>query len=278
MRFSQLASIRRFFLLVLLVIGIAPVLALEPKPRDDGKYYLYLEGWVDVSTTGELSRYQVESPRELAAEIRDGVLQKLNAHKVVPVPREGPPAPIRSWLEVRVVLTPSTGDRYSLAVESVTLGPRAIGSGPLDVLALPYYPRSYKCWNGTVTANFTVLPNGHIDAMTTTQTGDVWPSFASGLVQKSKRWQFEPETIGSVRVASPVQMVFVFNGWGREPPEVPEALAWGMSAESAQRYGLSAVLADKGRGPVPGLIVRVMSSGDYMPSPRIVRQRCGERP
>ena len=106
----------------------------------------------------------------------------------------------------------------------------------------------------------------------------IWPSFASGLVQKSKRWQFEPETIAGARVASPVQMVFVFNGWGREPPEVPEALAWGMSADSAQRYGFSAVLADKGRGPVAGLMVGVMSSGDYMPSPRMVRQRCGERP
>ena len=83
MRFFLSTPLRRFVLLALLASGIAPAFALEPQPRDDGKYYLYLTGWVDVSATGELSSYDVETPRELAAEIRDGVLQKLNAHDIV---------------------------------------------------------------------------------------------------------------------------------------------------------------------------------------------------
>jgi hypothetical protein len=282
MRLPLFAPPRRSALLAVLALVIAPTIAtalkLEPKPDDDGTYRLYLQGWVDVSATGELSGYDVEKPKELAAEIRDGVLKKLNAQGVVPVQHEGRPVALRSWLEVGVRLTPSTGDRYTLAVERVTLAPRAKGHGGFDVLALPYYPRSYKCWNGTVTASFTVLPNGRVDGMTTTRTGDVWPSFASGLAQRSILWRFEPETIDGVPVASPMQIVYVFNGWGREPPEVPETLAWALSAESAERHGLAAVLADKSRGPVPRLMATMMSSGEVMPDARIVKDRCGKLP
>ncbi len=279
---SLFAFRHRFALLAVLALGLVPAFAaalkLEPKPREDGSYHLYLEGWVDVSATGELSGYDVEKPKELAAEIRDGVLRKLNAHGVVPVQRDGRPVALRSWMEVEVKLTPSTGDRYTLAVDSVTLAPRAMGYGRVGILAMPFIPRSSKCWNGTVTANFTVQPNGRVDGMTTTRTGDVWPSFASGLVQRSKRWQFEPETIDGVAVASPMQIVYVFNGWGREPPDVPEALAWSMPVKSAERYGLSAVRENRDRGLVQGVMVDIMTWGDIMPDPRVVKNRCGALP
>jgi hypothetical protein len=143
---------------------------------------------------------------------------------------------------------------------------------------MPFIPRASKCWNGTVTASFTVLPNGRVDAMTTTRTGDVWPSFASGLAQRSKRWQFEPETIDGVAVASPMQIVYVFNGWGREPPEVSEALAWSMPAKSAEQYGLSAVRENRDRGLVQGVMADIMTWGDIMPDPRVVKNRCGALP
>jgi hypothetical protein len=280
MRLSRPAPVRRFALLAALALGMTPAtsaaLKLEPKPEEDGAYLLHLEGWVEVSVTGELSSYEVEKPEALAAEIRDGVLRKLNAKGGVPVQREGRPVALRSWLEVGVRLTPSSGDRYTLAVERVTLAPRAKGHGGFDVLALPYYPRSYKCWNGTVTANFTVLPNGRVDGMTTMRTGDVWPSFASGLVQRSILWRFEPETIDGVPVASPMQIVYVFNGWTGQPPEVPETLAWALSAESAERYGLTSVLADT--RPLPALMAVEMSSGEVIPDARIVKSRCGARP
>jgi hypothetical protein len=280
MRLDLSAPPRPLALLAVLALGLVPAFAvalkLEPKPREDGSYHLFLEGWVDVSATGELSGYDVEKPKALAGEIRDGVLRKLNAHGVVPVQREGRPVALRSWLEVGVTLTPSTGDRYTLAVNSVTLAPRAMGYGRVGILAMPFIPRSSKCWNGTVTANFTVLPNGRVDGMTTTRTGDVWPSFASGLVQRSKRWQFEPETIDGVAVASPMQIVYVFNGWTGQPPEVPETLAWALSAESAERYGLTSVLADT--RPLPALMAVEMSSGEVIPDARIVKSRCGARP
>jgi hypothetical protein len=282
MRLTLLAPPRRFALLAVLALGLVPAFAsalkLEPKAREDGSYYLFLEGWVDVSATGELSGYEVEKPKALAAEIRDGVLRKLNAHGVVPVQREGRPVALRSWMEVEVRLTPSTGDRYTLAVDSVTLGPRAMGYGRVGILAMPFIPRSYRCWNGVVTANFTVLPNGRVDGMTTMRTGDVWSSFASGLVQRSKRWQFEPETIDGVAVASPMQIVYVFNGWGRELPEVPATLAWAMTAKNAERYGLTAVREDRARRLVPRLVAEMMSWGQELPDARLVKRRCGTTP
>lgn len=276
MRLSIPAITRLVALLALLILASTPAFAAEPKPNADGTYFLRLEGWVDVSATGELSGYEVEKPKELAAEIRDGVLRKLNAHGVVPVQREGLPVALRSWLEVGVTLTPSSGDRYTLAVDRVTLGPRPIKRGPLDGLPIPPLPKAFKCWHGSVIANFTVTPKGRVEGLTFVQDGDVGASYSRGMSQASKRWNFKPETIDGVPVASPMRLVFVFNGWGKEPPPVSEDFAWALPAKWAEEAGLAAARSGDGPGLVPRVMADFTSAASW--DARIIERRCGKLP
>jgi hypothetical protein len=276
MRLSFTAFARSVALLTLLALASTPVVAAEPKPDDDGNYFLQLEGWVDVSATGELSRYDVEKPEELAAEIRDGVLRKLNAQGVVPVQREGREVALRSWLEVGVRLTPSSGDRYTLVLDRVTLGPRPIKRGPLYGLPMPPLRRAFKCWHGSVIANFTVTPKGRVEGLTFVQDGDVGASYSRGLTQASKRWNFQPETINGVPVASPMRLVFVFNGWGKEPPPVSEDFAWALPAKWAQDAGLAAARSGEGPGLVSGVMADFTSAASW--DARTIEKRCGKLP
>jgi hypothetical protein len=276
MRLSIPAINQPVTLLILLILANAPTHAAEPQPNDEGAYFLRLEGWVDVSATGALSGYEVEKPKELAAEIRDGVLRKLNAKGVVPVQREGRPVALRSWLEVGVTLTPSSGDRYALAVDRVTLGPRPIKRGPLDGLPMPPLRRAFKCWHGSVIANFTVTPKGRVEGLSFIQDGDVGASYSRGLIQASKRWNFQPETIDGVPVASPMRLVFVFNGWGKEPPLVSRDFAWALPAKWAQEAGLAAARSGEGPGLVSGVMADFTSAASW--DARNIEKRCGKLP
>lgn len=227
MHHSLPSLVRRVALLVCLTLPATAALA-----ADDGSHRLRIAGWVEVSAAGELSGFAAEEPKKLPAAISDGMLAQLAAKGVVPAQRDGQPVALRSWLNAWVVLRPSGGN-FDLEVISATLSPRVIKSD------LPAMTRASTCWSGSVSAAFTVTPQGRVDGLTMQQDGDVDPDFARSLGKRVTGWRFEPESVAGTPVATPVMMVFGFHGFEGGRPSVPEE-TWSAPAERAHVTGLPA--------------------------------------
>ena len=220
-------------------LGAALLLALVATPclaEGDGKHRLQVAGWVEVSASGELTGFAVETPKKLPAAISDGLLAQLAGKGVVPAQREGQPVALRSWLNAWVTLTPN-GGHYDLNVDTATLAPKVLKS------ELPSLTHTASCWNGSVTAAFNVTPQGRPEGLVVQQDGDVDPDFTRTIAKRLASWRFQPETVAGAPVASPVMMVFSFRGPEGDRPSRPEE-TWVAPAERAHVTGLPAAWSD----------------------------------
>lgn len=258
---------RQVFFPLAILLGLAVFVAAAPSSAadDDGKHRLRIAGWVDVSATGELSGFAVEVPKNLPAAISDGLLAQLAEKGVVPAQRDGSPVALRSWLNAWVTLTPNGGN-YDLGVDSATLAPRVLKSD------LPSLTKAASCWNGSVTAAFTVTPQGRPEGLAMQQDGDVDPDFTRAIAKRMAGWRFTPESVDGVPVASPAMMVFAFRGPEGDRPTRPED-TWAAPAERAHVTGLPAAWTE---GQLDLYMAITVTTAGGPPGPDYFKKLCGK--
>lgn len=169
-----------------------------------------LEGWADIDAEGRVQA--VQWGKRVPRWLHGPGLQALRAVEFAAARDGDLAAASRTWLSGSFVLTPE-GEDFAIGMEKVSAGPGVIRLRP---------PRHPGPAAGVLTprsaaflARFEVGPDGRALAVETSATARE-RAFAAAVQDVLAEWQFEPEQIGGVAVASSMCIPFVFGERGSE--------------------------------------------------------------
>lgn len=184
--------------------------AAMPAAAADATREFAVEGWVELSENGELLAFEPGGEPPLPPSLLPGVEAELQRIAFKSAVREGEPAPSRSWLTARAVLTP-VGDDYGLVIRDSRLGPR-----PVQREVPRIAPGSRRFLQMVLV--FTVDANGRPTDVAAESLAGADRRQLDSAVASLSRWRFEPEQVAGQPVASPMRLVVTFS---RSPDDVP---------------------------------------------------------
>lgn len=172
---------------------------------------------VGASIDGQGSITQIQNGPEMPASIV-AVLQEALPHwRFVPVMRNGKPAVVHTFINTRVLATPTTNGKFQVRVDYIGAGPMSVPGTPT-----PIYPadavRSLQ--SGLVLISYDVLPDG---SHTGVEVKSVDGSFNDRLAKPVREWvkqtRSTPETVNGESVPGHVTSYVLFSlGSGEKQP------------------------------------------------------------
>lgn len=205
-RFPRSVSISRGRLRIawpgLLHVSIGLVLAsasLAGDARTGERLQADFEAYATIDAEGDASIGTLSGVNEKLAE---GIRAQLAAQSYVPATREGVPVKSEAFLSGTVVLTPVEDDRYSLALENLSLLP--IATKILKAAPPRYPPEMYRrSLGGSVEMRLTIGADGRVSSTHIVSATNSW--FEKAVRDSLGGWKFAGDPEGEkVEVALPV--------------------------------------------------------------------------
>lgn len=209
----------------------AVLLALAmPAAAQEGVETLGFGGWVELSATGEVLKFEPSQRPALSNAIRPIVIKQVRAADFVPAQDATGPVEARSWLDGVVQLIPNDTN-FIIRTAGLKLGPRVL-SRPL-----PRYPEALRDVAAEVVLEFTATTGGRAGGFQVYSDPSVDPAFGQAAITALHGWRFEPEERAGQPVATKLQVRFRFLPEGAAASEAPVAAPWPVPAGRAHVVG-----------------------------------------